>query len=50
MASSDVWENIIPSKTPTFDGVCGMLIPSTTMAITSAIHTVAIPSATVKKH
>ena len=25
MASSGVWENIILSKTPTFDGVCGML-------------------------
>ena len=24
MASSGVWENIILSKTPTFDGVCGM--------------------------
>ena len=24
MASSDVWENIILSKTPLFDGVCGM--------------------------
>ena len=26
MASSGVCENIILSKTPTFDGVCGMLI------------------------
>ena len=26
MASSGVWENIVLSKTPTFDGVCGMLI------------------------
>ena len=26
MASSGVWENIILSKTPTFDVVCGMLI------------------------
>ena len=25
MASSGVWENVILSKTPTFDGVCGML-------------------------
>ena len=25
MASSGVWENIILYKTPTFDGVCGML-------------------------
>ena len=25
MASSGVWENIVLSKTPTFDGVCGML-------------------------
>ena len=25
MASSGVWENIILTKTPTFDGVCGML-------------------------
>ena len=25
MASSGVWENIILCKTPTFDGVCGML-------------------------
>ena len=25
MASSGVWENIILSKTPTFDGVCGKL-------------------------
>ena len=25
MASSGVWENIILSKTPTFDGVCKML-------------------------
>ena len=24
MASSGVWENIILSNTPTFDGVCGM--------------------------
>ena len=26
MASSGVWENIILTKTPTFDGVCGMLL------------------------
>ena len=26
MASSGVWENIMLSKTPTFDGVCGMLM------------------------
>ena len=26
MVSSGVWENIILSKTPTIDGVCGMLI------------------------
>ena len=26
MDSSGVWENVILSKTPTFDGVCGMLI------------------------
>ena len=25
MASSGVWENIILTKTPTFEGVCGML-------------------------
>ena len=25
VASSGVWENVILSKTPTFDGVCGML-------------------------
>ena len=25
MASSGVWENVILSKTPTFNGVCGML-------------------------
>ena len=25
MASSGVWENILLFKTPTFDGVCGML-------------------------
>ena len=25
MASSGVWENIIPYKTPSFDGVCRML-------------------------
>ena len=25
MASSDVWENIILTKTPTFESVCGML-------------------------
>ena len=25
MASSGVWENVILSKTPTSDGVCGML-------------------------
>ena len=25
MASSGIWENIVLSKTPTFDGVCGML-------------------------
>ena len=25
MASSGVWENIILYKTPTFDGVCGMI-------------------------
>ena len=25
MASSGVWKNVIISKTPTFDGVCGML-------------------------
>ena len=25
MASSGVWENIVLYKTPTFDGVCGML-------------------------
>ena len=25
MDSSGVWENIILSKTPTFDGVCGIL-------------------------
>ena len=25
MASSGVWENVILSKTPSFDGVCGML-------------------------
>ena len=25
MASSGVWENVILYKTPTFDGVCGML-------------------------
>ena len=25
MASSGVWENVILCKTPTFDGVCGML-------------------------
>ena len=25
MASYGVWENIIPTKTPTFKGVCGML-------------------------
>ena len=25
MASSGVWENIILSKTQTFDGVCGMI-------------------------
>ena len=25
MASSGVWENVILSKTPTFDSVCGML-------------------------
>ena len=25
MASSGVWENVLLSKTPTFDGVCGML-------------------------
>ena len=25
MASSGVWENILLSKTPSFDGVCGIL-------------------------
>ena len=25
MASSGVWENILLSNTPTFDGVCGIL-------------------------
>ena len=25
MASSGGWENFILSKTPTFDGICGML-------------------------
>ena len=25
MASSGVWENILLTKTPTFEGVCGML-------------------------
>ena len=25
MASSGIWKNIILTKTPTFDGVCGML-------------------------
>ena len=26
MASSSVWENIVPCKTPTFDGVCGIFL------------------------
>ena len=25
MASSGVWENVVLCKTPTLDGVCGML-------------------------